>query len=219
MTFSEVIAQQDLVARISGTVRGLIRESSTQAEQFGRVSLNVLPSCTTCTAEKGCCKLATLAYLYEGVPISARLIRDGRDTPELRGELAAAAEAMETTRPIDYNRPCVFLDAQERCTIYEDRPSECGAAFVYSPPEACSSRDPESRIQKFPAPLLQISSDLEPAFVRGAGLRRTDHPYSGALPRMVLLCLEAWDRTDYVEFLSEHGRRAAFAYADMVGLR
>src|SRR5262249_53163251 len=140
MTFGEMIAQLDLLAGISGTVRRLIRESTEQAQQFGRVSLNVLPSCNTCTAAKGCCKLATLAYLYEGVPIAARRIREGRDTPELRAELAAAAAAMETTRPIDYNRPCVFLDAGERCTIYEDRPSECGSAFVYSPPEACSSR-------------------------------------------------------------------------------
>jgi len=60
---------------------------------------------------------------------------------------------------------------------------------------------------------------LEEAFLRDAGLRRTNHPHLGALPRMVLLALQAWDRTDYVDFPSEHGRRAANRFARAIGLK
>jgi Fe-S-cluster containining protein len=217
-TFAQVIADQQLLEKTSTATRRIISETGKQVEQFGKASLKVLPSCHTCTAAKGCCKIATTTMLYEAVPIAERLRREGRDTPALRKQLEQSADAMETTRRDDYFQPCVFLDSNERCTIYEDRPSECGTAFVFSDPAICSSRDPNARIQRPPTPIPEmVTPGLEEAFVRDAGLRRTDHPYLGALPRMVLLCLQAWERTDYVEFLSEHGRRAAHRFARAIG--
>lgn len=219
-TFGQVIAEQELVEKTSTATRRIVNETGKQVEQFGKATLKVLPSCHTCTAAKGCCKIATTTMLYEAVPIAARLIHEGRDTPELRRRLEESANAMEVTPRDDYFQPCVFLDSNERCTIYEDRPSECGTAFVFSDPEICSSRDPNARIQRAPTPLVEMATPgLEERFLRDAGLRRTDHPYLGALPRMVLLCLQAWNRTGYVEFLSNQGRRASNRFARAVGLK
>lgn len=218
VTLGEVVARQDLVTKISAITRKLIAETVVQADGFGRTTLKVLPSCHTCSAAKGCCKITVAVYLYEAVPIAARLLREGRDTPELRRELAAAADAMESAGRDVYQRPCVFLDAAERCTVYEDRPSQCGTDLIFSDPTICSSSDPNARVQKFPAPLqTAIPPALEQRFLADVGLRRTDHVYIGALPRMILLCLEAWNRPDYVDFLAERGRAAAHKLGGAIG--
>ena len=51
--------------------------------------------------------------------------------------------------------------------------------------------------------------DLEQQFCLAAGLQRLPVHYRGALPRMVLLALQAWDRRDYVSFLAERALPAA----------
>lgn len=88
-----------------------------------RTQLSVI-SCHGCTAPKGCCHHRVTAWLHEGVPIAQRLRHEQRDTPALRDALRDAAVLM-ARRDSAYSRPCVFLDAAERCTIYDDRPSVC----------------------------------------------------------------------------------------------
>ncbi len=210
-TFGELIEQLGLLENTSQATREIIARTTALCAEHARVHLTVV-SCFDCTAPKACCSLITSAYLYEAVPIAARLIREGRDTPALREQLRTAAHLMETTPKAGYQRPCVFLGADERCTIYEDRPSVCGTHLVSSPPAACS--DPAvTNVTKLVGPLQHtVPPLLEEQFCSEAGLRRIDQPYRGALPRIVLLCLEAWPRRDYVTFLAERSLPAAHRY-------
>jgi hypothetical protein len=95
-TFGEVVTGQGLVAKLSKATRDIIGFVNDAATEHARVHLQVV-SCFTCTVPS-CCSLMVDIYLYEAVPMVARLLAEGRDTPELRARLAAAAHAMETTR-------------------------------------------------------------------------------------------------------------------------
>ena len=210
-TFGEMVEAAGLIGKTSHATRTIIGETNAAVVEHVRVHLQVV-SCFDCTAPKACCSLTTSAYLYEAVPIVARLVREGRDTPELRERLRIAAHLMETTPKASYQRPCVFLGDGERCTIYEDRPSVCGTHLVSSPATACS--DPSvANVSKLAGSLQDaVPPQLEEQFRIEAGLRRIDQRYRGVLPRMVLLCLEAWSRRDYVTFLAERGLGAAHRY-------
>ncbi len=210
LTFGEIVEGSGVCAQASTVTREVIGRSNADAAEDARVHLYVI-SCHDCTAAKACCSFVTTAYLYEAMPIAARLVRERRDTPALRKKLKAAADAMETTRSLDYQRPCLFLDATERCTIYEDRPSVCGTHLVSSPAVACSA--PDGRVEKILAP-LQESAPPRFAEILAAdlGLEPIGVPYFGVLPRMVLLCLEAWPRPDYASFLAERCQAAADRY-------
>jgi len=210
-TFGEVIEARGLLAKTSEMTRELIARSNAAAVEDGKVHLYVV-SCFDCDAPKVCCSLLTSAYLYEVVPLVARLRREGRDTPELRRALAQAAHRMETTRKADYQTPCVFQGADERCTVYEDRPSICGTHLVSSPASHCS--DPAvDRIVKLVSPLQStVPRQVDEDFRDETSLRAIGASYSGALPRMVLLGLEAWDRRDYITFLAERVLPAAHRF-------
>lgn len=199
-TFGEVVTGQGLVAKLSKATRDIIGFVNDAATEHARVHLQVV-SCFTCTVPS-CCSLMVDIYLYEAVPMVARLLAEGRDTPELRARLAAAAHAMETTRKEAYKRPCVFLGDDGRCTVYADRPSMCGNHLVSSPAEACA--DPTvTEVVALTGPLAQAAQpEIEDQFVLSLGLRQIPVRYRGALPRMVLLCLEAWPRRDYISFLA-----------------
>jgi len=211
-TFGELLARLGLVDKVGGVTRDLIARCNAAAAEHARARLTVV-SCFECTEPKACCSLITGIHLYEAVPIAARLIGEGRDTPELRERLRAAAHRMETTRKADYQQPCVFLDGDQRCTVYQDRPSVCGTHLVSSPAAACS--DPAvASVVKLVTPLQdQVPPELDARFTMDTGLRPLDVPYRGTLPRMVLLCLEAWPRRDYVTFLAERALPAYHRYA------
>ena len=209
-TFAEVLDQAGLVAKVGKATRDIITFVNEAAVEHARVHLKVV-SCYTCTVP-ACCSFMVTAYLYEAVPIVARLLREGRDTPELRAELQAAAHAMETTPKARYQRPCVFLDGAGRCSVYDDRPSICGTHLVSSPAEACA--DPAVKdIVALGGPLATAAQpDLEEQFCLSVGLRRIPLHYRGALPRMILLALQAWNRRDYVTFLAERALPAAHRF-------
>ncbi|MBK9036790.1 MAG: YkgJ family cysteine cluster protein [Myxococcales bacterium] len=201
-TFAEVIERSGLLEKTSSLTRDLIATTNAAVAENARIHLSVV-SCYTCDAPKACCSLLTSAYLYEVVPIVARLIREGRDTPELRATLKARAHAMETTRKRDYATPCLFLGPGELCTIYEDRPSVCGTHLVSSPAAHCSDPTVE-RVTKLASETQRtVPPQVDEVFRQDAGLRPLGMTYRGALPRMVLLCLEAWHRRDYAAFLAE----------------
>lgn len=210
-TFGEELDRQGLVEATVRRTRESTTQSNAAATEHARVSLHVI-SCFDCTAPKSCCTMVTGAYLHEGVAIAARLVDEGRDTPELREALHASAAGMERSDEAEYRRPCVLLGADERCTVYEDRPSVCGAHLVTSPALACS--DPEATTVSAIAGTVHVDVPREIAeqFRVALSLPPLGVPYRGALPRMVLLALEAWHRHDYATFLAEHVRPAVHRY-------
>jgi Fe-S-cluster containining protein len=209
-TFGEMLAESGFLEANSRMTREIIATYVQSVDNYVRVHLSVV-SCHDCNAPKACCHLKTKAYLHEAVVIAARLKREERDTPELRAQLKQAAHYMETTPKTKHTRGCVFLDADERCTIYEDRPAVCGSHFVSSPPEQCGG-GPGNVTKLVSERHEQIPASVEQQFVAQAGLRRIDRHYAGALPRMILICLEAWDRRDYVPFLAERCLPAAHRF-------
>lgn len=207
-TFGEEVERLGLVEKTNAATLGIIESFNRAAVEHTRVRLAVI-TCYSCDAPKACCSEPTSAFLYEAVAIASRLIRDGRDTPELRAQLKTAAHLIETTPRGHYRRPCVFLGEGERCTIYDVRPSVCGLHLVESPPENCSRRD-TSVVSVIDAPgKHEIQPQYEELFTVTMGLRRIDRLYLAAMPRMVLICLEVWNRRDYVTFLAERVRPAA----------
>ncbi|HEU4728236.1 MAG TPA: YkgJ family cysteine cluster protein [Kofleriaceae bacterium] len=201
-TLGQFVADQQIVAWISRELTELHSYSLRQAKAAGKPH-RLTVSCTRCTAKKTCCWSMVVARLYEGVVIADRLKRSGRDTPELRAELAARAEAMEAASPRDWRTPCVFLDARERCTIYDVRPSPCGNLHVYTDPAWCTV--PAGDIRGYvPREELAAATRLEEAFRDRLSLRKkVGRRYLGVLPRMVLVALEAWDRSDFREYLRQ----------------
>jgi Fe-S-cluster containining protein len=199
-TFGEALAARNLVDQCTEVTRMIIARAEASVAEEARRTLRVI-SCHGCTAAKGCCTLTTLIYLYEAVPIAARLRREGRDTPALRKQLLASAERMESLPPREYNQPCVFLGGDERCTIYDTRPGDCGVTYVSSSPALCSIRG--SDVVKFRDPTGDASEGAQMMFEQELGLTLPDTLAMGALPRMVLLCLHAWDRADYAEYLGK----------------
>lgn len=207
-TFGEELARLGLITQAAAATRQIIDEFGQAAVEHTRARLAVI-TCYGCDAAKACCSEPTSAYLYEAVPIAERLLRDGRDTPALRAELKQAAHAIETTRRGEYFRPCVLLGPGERCTVYDVRPSVCGTHLVETPPANCSKRNHEL-VGRIIGPLKDSRQPgLEQLFTMTLGLRPLATGYLAAMPRMVLLCLEAWPRRDYVTYLAERVLPAA----------
>lgn len=184
--------------------RRLIRQAIKSTAARARVQV----TCDTCTSEKGCCRVAVLVGLWEAVPVAAMLRADGRDTPTLRSNLLAIGGQIDAdhltgdgTQTFHRYQACAFL-VGERCSIYSVRPAACSGYAVASPAENC--RGPATR------PVAQLDTRKESAFTMTAlntpfcrllGLAATT-PYITALPRAIALLLGAWDRHDYVDFLS-----------------
>jgi Fe-S-cluster containining protein len=201
-TLGQFIEDEQIVPWIAGTVAEIIRHAEHGAKQHGR-PLKLTVSCTSCKATKTCCWSMVVARLYEGIVIADALVRDGRDTPALREQLRARAEAMEATPPQEWRTPCVFLDERERCTVYDVRPVPCGAVLVYTDPVLCTTRAGQI-LGYVPAEEHAAASAFEEPFRERMALRRkVGRRYLGVLPRMVLVALEAWDRTDFRDYLRQ----------------
>ena len=197
-TLGEFVAREGVLASIEAEVGGFIARATGEAKRLGKVQ------CTRCSVRKACCWSVVVARLYEGVRVAAHLRGQQRDTPALRDQLRAAAGAMEAADPYGWRQPCVFLDGQERCSVYAGRPTPCGTLWVYSPPAACN--EPGAPIRAFIAAAeYAAATALEEPFRQRLGLRKkVGRRYLGVLPRMALLALEAWDREDFREVLSAH---------------
>lgn len=208
----QLIARDALLRMVGASTGASIREAEQYAVEVAEANSRQV-SCVTCNAPKACCTLSVGMPFHEAFPIADRLRREGRDTPELRAGLAESADLMETHSPPAYHelrRRCVLQGPDDRCTVYEQRPRECGAAFVFSPPELCSQTDSDDYLTLLlPDELREPLRKTEAVVERTLGLRRLDALYWGTLPRMVLLALEAWDRDDFVEYLAERVAAAA----------
>lgn len=207
LTFGELVERGGVREQASRVTRDVIRRNHEGASEDARVHLYVI-TCDTCTATKACCSYVVTAYLHEAIPIAARLIAERRDTPALRRRLGDAAERMESAQSFGNVGPCVFLDAAERCTIYDDRPSVCGTHLVSSPAEHCAR--PDGEVTALHAPLQEtVPGATAVRIADSLGLEAIGTQYFGMMPRMVLMCLEAWPRRDYARFLAGHARAAA----------
>lgn len=207
-TLGQFVLEDGVVAWLADNV-GHINTASGRGARAASKELRLAVSCATCKATKTCCWSLVVARLYEGLIIAAKLVETGRDTPALRDQLRARAEAMETASPYAWRTPCLFLDERERCTVYDVRPTSCGALYVYTPPELCTTeRGAGGRrdvIQAYVAANeLAAATELEEAFRTRLSLRqKVGRRYLGVLPRMVLVCLEAWDREDFRDYLRQ----------------
>jgi Fe-S-cluster containining protein len=152
-------------------------------------------SCHTCTVP-GCCRQMVLCHLFEGLPIAARLVAEGRDTVELHARLRRDADQIDRDGAVawfDRGPGCAFL-ADGRCSVYEDRPTPCRAYYVTTPPELCSARS-GTRIAYLPCRneadehAVQAASRIH----RELGLR-AHRVYIDTLPRVVLRLLRARSR-------------------------
>jgi len=201
-TLGQFVEDEQILPWIAATVAEINRHAAQGAEKRGR-RLKLAVSCTACKATKTCCWSTVVARLYEGVAIAGELVRTGRDTPALREQLRARAEAMETTPPQEWRTPCVFLGERERCTIYAVRPVPCGSVFVYTDPAWCTTRAGQI-LGYVPAEEHAAATAFEEPFRDRMALRRkVGRRYLGVLPRMVLVALEAWDRTDFRDYLRQ----------------
>ena len=201
-TLGQFVADEHIVEWLDESVAEINRAAGRGAKQAGKPQL-LQVQCTSCKVTKMCCYSLAVARLYEGVIMAAELRRTSRDTPEFRDQLRARAEAMEAASPYEWSTPCLFLDERERCTIYSVRPTSCGTLLVYSSPELCVQRS--RQIQAYvPHEELAQATMLEEAFRQRLALRqKVGRRYLGVLPRMALVALEAWDRTDFRDHLRQ----------------
>jgi Fe-S-cluster containining protein len=199
-TLGQFVEDEQIIAWITGAV-GEIHEHATREARFAGAALKLAVSCASCQATKTCCWSLVVARLYEGVLIADRLRRTGGDTPALRDELRGRAEAMEAASPRDWRTPCLFLDERERCTIYDVRPTPCGNLHVYTDPTWCTTMAGEIK-GYVPTAEMAAATRFEEEFRDRLSLRKkVGRRYLGVLPRMVLVALEAWDRTDFRDYL------------------
>ncbi len=201
-TLGEFVAQEQILDWLGEQIAKNHRDSD-QGANLVATQQKLPMHCSTCTATKACCASYVIVRLYEGLIIADELKRAGRDTPELRAELQTRTAAMEATRVAAWTTPCVFLDDNERCSVYRVRPTTCGQLYVYTPPALCNARS--SQIVSFtPRSEVAAANAVEEAFRERLSLRRkVGRRYLGVLPRMVLVSLEAWDRSDFRDYLRQ----------------
>jgi Fe-S-cluster containining protein len=201
-TLGQFIEDEQILAWLHATVADINKTAGRGAKETSK-AIKLAVSCNNCNATKTCCWSLVVARLYEGIVVAAELVRTNRDTPELRAELLARAEAMEASSPYNWRTPCLFLDARERCTIYNARPTSCGALYVYTPPENCTVRAAEIKAYVAQAELAAANA-LEEEFRKRLNLRiKVGRRYLGVLPRMILVALEAWNRDDFRDYLRQ----------------
>jgi len=202
-TLGQFVTQEGVLAGLREMITDIIGRSTKQAKALGKQQKLPVVQCFNCDAKKACCHSVVVARLYEGIVVAAYLKEAGRDTPELREQLRTTAEAMEGASPYEWRRPCVFLDGEEKCTVYPARPTPCGTLYVYTPPAACS--DPNAAVKAYVAHEENaVAQKIEDEFRDKLSLRKkVGRRYIGVLPRMVLVALEAWERTDFRDYLRQ----------------
>jgi Fe-S-cluster containining protein len=217
-TLGQFVADEKIVEWLSEQIADNHKQSSRGAAAVAKK--HRLPMvCSTCTATKACCSSYVLVRLYEGLVIAADLVRTGRDTPELREQLRARAELMDSTPVADWFTPCLFLDGAERCTVYAVRPTTCAQLYVYTPPELCNARSDQIKSYT-PSQEVAAANALEETFRERLALRKkVGRRYFGVLPRMVLVSLEAWDRPDFRDYLRQLPWRTDEEWAAAVAQR
>lgn len=200
-TLGQFVVQEGILDSLRAMITDINARATKEAKSVGRQQKLPVVQCFNCDAKKACCHSIVVARLYEGIVVAAHLKETNRDTPELRASLRQAAEAMEAASPFEWRVPCAFLGDGERCTVYDARPTPCGTLYVYTPPASCS--DPSAPVKAYVAHAENaVAQEIEDEFRDKLSLRKkVGRRYMGVLPRMVLVALEAWDRTDFRDYL------------------
>ena len=202
-TLGQFVADEGILESLRTMIADINARATSEAKAVGKKQKLPVVQCFKCDAKKACCHSVVVARLYEGIVVAAQLRAEGRDTPALRDELRARAGVMEGTSPYEFRVPCLFLDAAERCTVYAGRPTPCGTLYVYTPPAHCN--DPSKPVHAYiPDAEHAVAQQIEDEFRDKLSLRKkVGRRYIGVLPRMVLVALEAWDRTDFRDYLRQ----------------
>lgn len=156
-------------ARANARIRRLLLDVHAKVDEL---NARPLPLVVTCSAgcghaRTGCCSLFTTLDFHEAALIVdrnaeaveralPRLLEAERKLDEAGISSAAfdmtldAAGFREVERVTSarYHRlelPCAFLDDENRCTIYRDRPLACRTHHVISDPAECSALEPGDR--------------------------------------------------------------------------
>ena len=202
-TLGQFVADEGILDSLRTMIADINARATSEAKKVGKQQKLPVVQCFKCDAKKACCHSIVVARLYEGIVVAAHLKETNRDTSALRDELRAKAEAMEAASPYDWRVPCLFLDDKERCTVYAARPTPCGTLYVYTPPAHCN--DPSKPVHAYvPSAEHAVAQQIEDEFRDKLSLRKkVGRRYMGVLPRMVLVALEAWDRTDFRDYLRQ----------------
>jgi len=208
-TLGEFVREEGVLDWLGESIGRIIDQATEAVREGARRKLVPMASCFTCTTP-WCCSVMVVVGLHEGVLIASALRASQRDTPELRADLRARAEAMAGKTPDEWRRPewrrqCVFLNERGRCSVYAVRPRSCGTAYVFSPPEWCRGDEPERKLQVNIQRREALEGEqIEEQFRERLALRKkVGRRYIGTLPHMVLVALEAWDRTDFRDYLRQ----------------
>ncbi|HEX5058529.1 MAG TPA: YkgJ family cysteine cluster protein [Kofleriaceae bacterium] len=202
-TLGQFVADEGILESLRTMIADINARATSEAKKVGKQEKLPVVQCFKCDAKKACCHSVVVARLYEGIVVAAHLKQASRDTPALRDELRTRAEAMEAASPYEWRVPCLFLDDNERCTVYAARPTPCGTLYVYTPPAHCN--DPSKPVHAYiPDAEHAVAQQIEDEFRDKLSLRKkVGRRYIGVLPRMVLVALEAWDRTDFRDYLRQ----------------
>lgn len=167
-------------------------------------------SCGKCTARKGCCYMSVSALMFEGLPVARKLIKQGKHETSLSNELHTVGDAMEKVTMEEWfatETPCVFLTEDQKCSIYDVRPSACRHHVVFSPPKRCAP--PISH------PTLQFGSSQElttafgwniaiaQSFFGFQDIEKTGVMLVGSFPKVVARILDCLEYTDFAKALRE----------------
>lgn len=202
-TLGQFVEQEGILESLRAMIAEINARATKEAKSVGKQQKLPVVQCFNCDAKKACCHSMVVVRLYEGIVVAAALRAEGRDTPALRDELRTRAEAMEAASPYEWRVPCLFLDERERCTVYAARPTPCGTLYVYSPPAHCN--DGAKQVQAYVAHAEHaVAQQIEDELRERLSLRKkVGRRYIGVLPRMVLVALEAWDRSDFRDYLRQ----------------
>lgn len=88
------------------------------------------------------------------------------------------------------NRACIFLDSDNLCSVYEDRPSVCRTNAVVGSADQCKNDDGQFRTQQI---LNTYNADM---IIMGAYLHSEDN---GALPSMIWKSLTEKNKQKIIE--------------------
>jgi|MudIll2142460700_1097286.scaffolds.fasta_scaffold00224_32 Fe-S-cluster containining protein len=180
-------------------------EISARQVQQGEAVFGRPLTCATCTQGRGCCCQKIMVHMVEVLPLVRYLRRTGQQQEVLRAKLRNEGELMEGTDLVpwfDQGRPCLFLTAEQRCSIYAYRPTACRIYYTWSPADDCQPPTHVAtvkRLREDPAP-LQLMNDMEGVVQQMWGLP-TDRVFLGTLPRMTAIVMEALHQPTEREFL------------------
>jgi Fe-S-cluster containining protein len=129
---------------------------------------------------KGCsaCCYTQVSVTEEEAELLAQRVESGVniDRTKLYSQAQAKNNAEKWYQMDHKKRGCVFLDENENCRVYEDRPAVCRTNIALSDPKFCDTSDGYEKPQRL---LLTVKADLVVA------VAYEEARSAGALPNML----------------------------------